>query len=76
MCRICLLALLPNALTYAWPFPTFAVNASYIINVPTNYNMWNTTGRKIMALALERIGQDHIVAFELGNEPNACECTS
>jgi hypothetical protein len=52
-----------------------AVGAKYIINIPTNYNLWRTAGAAIMDKARSVLGPA-LVGFELGNEPNSCECQS
>ncbi len=49
--------------------------ARFIFNLPTNFNLWRTYGKPLMAKARAVLG-DAVIGFELGNEPNACECHS
>jgi hypothetical protein len=47
-------------------------NVKFIVSIPTNYNLWRTVGGRIIEKARAMLG-DSVVAFELGNEPNACK---
>ncbi len=50
-------------------------NVKYVVNLPLIYNQWNTTGRDLMAKARQVLGEENILGYELGNEPNACKCS-
>jgi hypothetical protein len=49
----------------------------FIINLPSFYNKWRPAPQgfavELMERAARELGRDHILRFELGNEPRYCE---
>jgi hypothetical protein len=49
-----------------------AWNVRFMINLPSNYNLWKNISKIVMEKADAILGSA-VYGYELGNEPSACE---
>lgn len=53
-----------------------AAASQFIVNLPTFFNKWKPAPEgfavPLMDRAAKELGRDHLISFELGNEPRYC----